>query len=81
MYTSERQAARLRLAFLQSVLSQEIGAFDTDLTTAKIITGISAHMTIIQDAIGEKVKPIITIHLLNFFGFNNDLYDIRECTK
>lgn len=55
MYASERQTARLRLAFLQSVLSQEVGAFDTDLTTAKIITGISGHMSIIQDAIGEKV--------------------------
>lgn len=56
MYASERQTARLRLAFLQSVLSQEIGAFDTDLTTAEIITGISSHMNIIQDALGEKVN-------------------------
>lgn len=38
MYASERQTARLRLAFMQSVLSQEIGAFDTDLTTVEIIT-------------------------------------------
>lgn len=55
MYTSERQLARLRLAYLKAVLSQEIGAFDTDLTSGKIITGISNHMSIIQDAIGEKV--------------------------
>ncbi|THF98724.1 hypothetical protein TEA_017796 [Camellia sinensis var. sinensis] len=56
MYTSERQIARLRLAFLRAALSQEIGAFDTDLTTGKIITGISNHMSIIQDAIGEKKR-------------------------
>lgn len=56
MYASERQAARLRLAFLKSVLSQEVGAFDTDLTGGKIISGISNHMSVIQDAIGEKVQ-------------------------
>lgn len=55
MYASERQLARLRLAYLRSVLSQEIGAFDTDLTSGKIITGVSNHMSVIQDAIGEKV--------------------------
>lgn len=56
MYASERQVRRLRLTFLKAVLSQEIGAFDTDLTSAKVISGISTHMTIIQDAIGEKVN-------------------------
>jgi hypothetical protein len=33
IYSSERQLARMRLAFLRSVLNQEVGAFDTDLTT------------------------------------------------
>ncbi|GFZ15995.1 ATP binding cassette subfamily B1 [Actinidia rufa] len=62
MYTSERQVARLRLAFMRAVLSQEIGAFDTDLTTGKIITGMSGHMSIIQDAIGEKtISQIKTV--------------------
>lgn len=56
IYTSERQVARMRLAYLKAVLSQEIGAFDTDLTNGKIISGISNHMSIIQNAIGEKVK-------------------------
>ncbi|KAA0066393.1 ABC transporter B family member 19-like [Cucumis melo var. makuwa] len=60
MYASERQTARLRFAFLQSVLCQEIGAFDTDLTTAKIIIGISGHMSIIRDAIGEKLGHFIS---------------------
>lgn len=56
MYASERQVARLRLEFLRAVLSQDIGAFDTDLSTGKIITGISNHMNVIQDSIGEKVR-------------------------
>ncbi|KAJ1400559.1 P-loop containing nucleoside triphosphate hydrolase [Sesbania bispinosa] len=55
MYTSERQLSRLRLAYLRAVLSQEIGAFDTELTGGKVITGISKHMSVIQDAIGEKL--------------------------
>lgn len=58
MYASERQLSRLRLAYLRAVLSQEIGAFDTELTSAKVITGISKHMSVIQDAIGEKVSKI-----------------------
>ncbi|GJZ69811.1 ABC transporter B family member 19-like protein [Tanacetum coccineum] len=56
MYASERQVTRLRLAYLKAVLKQEIGAFDTELTNGKIITGISNHMSIIQDAIGEKFE-------------------------
>ena len=57
---SERQLARLRFAFLEAVLSQDvIGAFDTDLSGGKIITGVTNHMSIIQDAIGEKVRAYI----------------------
>ncbi|KAK2390919.1 ABC transporter B family member [Trifolium repens] len=55
MYASERQLSRLRLAYLKAVLNQEIGAFDTELTSGKVITGISKHMSVIQDAIGEKL--------------------------
>jgi len=56
MYASERQLLRLRLAYLRAVLNQEMGAFDTELTTGKVISGISNHMSLIQDAIGEKVR-------------------------
>ena len=55
MYASEREMARLRLAFLRAMLCQDIGAFDTDITSGKVISGMSYHMSIIQDAIGEKV--------------------------
>ncbi|XP_071713467.1 ABC transporter B family member 14-like [Rutidosis leptorrhynchoides] len=60
MYASERQVTRLRLAYLKAVLKQEIGAFDTELTNGKIITGISNHMSIIQDAIGEKLGHFLS---------------------
>jgi ATP-binding cassette subfamily B (MDR/TAP) protein 1 len=45
----------MRMSYLRSVLSQDIGAFDTDLTTANIIAGATNHMNVIQDAIGEKM--------------------------
>ncbi|KAH7538363.1 hypothetical protein FEM48_Zijuj03G0191600 [Ziziphus jujuba var. spinosa] len=48
MYASERQLVRLRLAYLRSVLSQEIGAFDTDLTSGKIISGLGHFMASIS---------------------------------
>uniref|UniRef100_A0A0D9X4H7 MDR-like ABC transporter n=1 Tax=Leersia perrieri TaxID=77586 RepID=A0A0D9X4H7_9ORYZ len=68
IYSSERQLARMRLAFLRSVLNQEVGAFDTDLTTAKIITGVTNHMSIIQDAIGEKLGHFVASFSTFFAG-------------
>ncbi|KAK9093654.1 hypothetical protein Scep_025123 [Stephania cephalantha] len=68
MYSSERQAARLRLAFFRAVLSQDIGAFDTDLTTGKIIAGITNHMNVIQDAIGEKLGHFLSCFATFFVG-------------
>ncbi|XP_072971363.1 ABC transporter B family member 19-like [Typha angustifolia] len=60
MYSSERQLAHLRLAFLKAVLNQDIEAFDTDLTTAQVISGMTTHMSVIQDAIGEKLGHSIS---------------------
>ncbi|XP_039134924.1 LOW QUALITY PROTEIN: ABC transporter B family member 2-like [Dioscorea cayenensis subsp. rotundata] len=68
MYTSERQLARLRLAFLRAVLSQDIEAFDTELTMGKIITGVTSNMSIIQDAIGEKLGHFISSFSTLFVG-------------
>ncbi|XP_012089551.2 ABC transporter B family member 19 isoform X2 [Jatropha curcas] len=68
MYASERQLARLRLAFMEAVLSQEIGAFDTDLTSGKIITGVTNHMSIIEDAIGEKLGHFLSSFAAFFSG-------------
>ncbi|KAF5766995.1 putative ABC-type xenobiotic transporter [Helianthus annuus] len=68
MYASERQVTKLRLAYLKAVLKQEIGAFDTELTNGKIITGISSHMSIIQDAIGEKLGHFLSCFATFFTG-------------
>ncbi|KAF9603170.1 hypothetical protein IFM89_034503 [Coptis chinensis] len=66
MYASERQSTRLRLAFFRAMLSQDIGTFDTDLTTGKIIAGMTSHMSVIQDAIGEKLGHFLS-SLATFF--------------
>ncbi|KAI4972781.1 hypothetical protein ZWY2020_003706 [Hordeum vulgare] len=68
IYSSERQLARMRLEYLRSVLNQEVGAFDTDLTTANIITGVTNHMNIIQDAIGEKLGHFVASFSTFFAG-------------
>ena len=70
IYSSERQLVHMRLEYLRSVLRQEVGAFDTDLTTAHIITGVTNHMSVIQDAIGEKVMDLttLTVRFLKFRG-------------
>lgn len=55
---------RMQMAYLRSVLSQNVGAFDTDLTTANIMAGATNHMSVIKDAIGEKVSVCIPTHSL-----------------
>uniref|UniRef100_A0A453NH60 Uncharacterized protein n=2 Tax=Aegilops tauschii subsp. strangulata TaxID=200361 RepID=A0A453NH60_AEGTS len=60
MYTSQRQMTRMQRAYLGSVLSQDVGAFDTDLTTANIMAGTTNHMSVIKDAIGEKMGHFIS---------------------
>jgi len=71
MYTSERQLLRLRLAYLRAVLNQDIGAFDTELTSGKVISGISKHMSVIQDAIGEKVRKSILVTSFTFLPLSS----------
>ncbi|KAI3955480.1 hypothetical protein MKW92_006772 [Papaver armeniacum] len=68
MYSSERQLARLRLVYFRAVLNQEIASFDTDLTTGKIIAGMTNHMSVIQDAIGEKLGHFLSCFATFFVG-------------
>ncbi|KAG7971639.1 hypothetical protein I3843_07G145400 [Carya illinoinensis] len=54
MQTGERQTARLRLKYLQSVLKKDIDFFDTDAGVTNIIYHISSDAILVQDAIGDK---------------------------
>ncbi|KAH0777017.1 hypothetical protein KY290_008428 [Solanum tuberosum] len=52
---AERQAARLRVLYLKSVLRQEVSFFDKEVNTGEVIGKMSGDIFIIQDAMGDKV--------------------------
>ncbi|CAL1411420.1 unnamed protein product [Linum trigynum] len=63
MQTGERQTARLRLQYLQSVLKRDMNFFDTEARDLNIVFHISSDTILIQDAIGDKVG-----HALRYLG-------------
>lgn len=56
MYTGERQVSTLRKRYLEAVLRQDVGFFDTDARTGDIVFSVSTDTLLVQDAIGEKVS-------------------------
>ncbi|PON73405.1 ABC transporter [Parasponia andersonii] len=54
MQTGERQTARLRVKYLESILKKDISFFDTEARDANIIFHISSDTILVQDAIGDK---------------------------
>ncbi|CAM0954127.1 unnamed protein product [Alopecurus aequalis] len=65
--TGERQAARVRSLYLNSVLKQDMAFFDTEMKSGQVVSGISTDAILIQDAIGEKVGKFIQL-LTTFIG-------------
>lgn len=65
MYTGERQASTLRKKYLEAVLRQDVGFFDTDARTGDIVFSVSTDTLLVQDAISEKVGNFI--HYLSTF--------------
>lgn len=66
--TAERQASRLRAAYLKAVLRQEVAYFDLNVTsTAEIITSVSSDSLVIQEVISEKV-PVFVMYVSLFCG-------------
>ncbi|OVA19597.1 ABC transporter [Macleaya cordata] len=55
MQTGERQTARLRVKYLQTILKQDIDFFDTKASDEDIIFRISSDSILVQDAIGDKI--------------------------
>ncbi|XVF11071.1 hypothetical protein REPUB_Repub07fG0237900 [Reevesia pubescens] len=55
MHTGERQAAKMRMAYLKSMLNQDISLFDTDSSTGDVISAITSDIIVVQDALSEKV--------------------------
>ncbi|OEL38177.1 ABC transporter B family member 11 [Dichanthelium oligosanthes] len=67
--TGERQATRIRSLYLKSVLKQDMAFFDVETTTGQVVSSISADMTLIQGAIGEKVGRFLQLVTTFFGGF------------
>ncbi|KAL5981090.1 ABC transporter B member 19 [Asimina triloba] len=65
MYTGERQTIALRKKYLEVVLKQDVGFFDTDVRTGDIVFSVSTDTLLVQDAISEKVGNFI--HYLSTF--------------
>ncbi|KAL1531163.1 ATP-binding cassette, sub-B (MDR TAP), member 8 [Salvia divinorum] len=64
--TSERQVLKIRYKYLEAVLKQEVGFFDTqDATTSEIINSISKDTSLIQEVLSEKV-PIFVMNMSVF---------------
>ncbi|KAL5572555.1 hypothetical protein UlMin_022152 [Ulmus minor] len=60
--TSERQVLRMRYKYLEAVLRQEVGFFDSqEATTSEVINSISKDTSLIQEVLSEKV-PIFLMH-------------------
>ena len=64
MYTGERQVGALRRRYLEAVLRQDVGFFDTDARTGDVVFSVSTDTLLVQDAIGEKVTKPIPLVLL-----------------
>ncbi|KAJ6426959.1 hypothetical protein OIU84_022539 [Salix udensis] len=67
MHTGERQAAKMRMAYLKSMLSQDISLFDTKASTGEVIASITSDIIVVQDAISEKVGNFLH-YISRFLG-------------
>ncbi|KAL7158153.1 hypothetical protein ABFS83_02G122900 [Erythranthe nasuta] len=65
--TGERQSARIRSLYLQTILRQEIAYFDQEVSTGEVIERMSSDTILIQDAIGEKVGNFVQV-VSSFLG-------------
>lgn len=62
----------LRKKYLEAVLKQDVGFFDTDARTGDIVFSVSTDTLLVQDAISEKVLYqfyIQTPHSRSFFSY------------
>ncbi|CAN6234461.1 unnamed protein product [Urochloa humidicola] len=65
----ERSALRIRREYLKAVLRQDIGFFDTEVSTGEVMQSISSDVAQIQDVMGEKMAGFVH-HVFTFiFGY------------
>ncbi|XP_073126542.1 ABC transporter B family member 19-like [Henckelia pumila] len=61
----ERSAHKIRTEYLRAVLRQEIGYFDTEISTSDIMHGISSDVAQIQEVMSEKMGHFVH-HIFTF---------------
>ncbi|MED6142738.1 ABC transporter B member 11 [Stylosanthes scabra] len=69
MVTGERQAARIRGLYLQTILRQDVSFFDKETNTGEVVGRMSGDTVLIQDAMGEKIGQFIQLVATFFGGF------------
>ncbi|CAL1380379.1 unnamed protein product [Linum trigynum] len=69
MVTGERQAARIRGLYLQTILRQDIAFFDSETSTGEVVGRMSGDTVLIQDAMGEKVGKFLQLTATFIGGF------------
>ncbi|PNT78029.1 hypothetical protein BRADI_1g72517v3 [Brachypodium distachyon] len=66
---AERSALRVRREYLKAVLRQEIGFFDTEVSTGEVMQSISSDVAQIQEVMGDKMAGFVH-HVFTFiFGY------------
>ncbi|EOY30662.1 ABC transporter-like [Theobroma cacao] len=66
--TSERQVLKIRYKYLEAILRQEVGFFDSqEATTSEVINSISKDTSLIQEVLSEKV-PIFVMNSSAFIS-------------
>ena len=72
--TSERQVLKIRYKYLEAILRQEVGFFDSqETTTSEIINSISKDASLIQEVLSEKVKKKKKLRYEFFFLLSSSL--------
>ncbi|KAJ0987478.1 hypothetical protein J5N97_005834 [Dioscorea zingiberensis] len=61
----ERSSQRIRTEYLRAILRQDIGFFDTEVSTGDVMHGISSDVAQIQEVMGEKMAHFVH-HIFTF---------------
>ncbi|XP_062074951.1 ABC transporter B family member 19-like [Humulus lupulus] len=79
MYTGERQVGTLRNKYLDAVLKQDVGFFDTDARTGDIVFSVSTDTLLVQDAISEKVGFVYSPIFINYILSLSHMHVVITC--
>lgn len=63
MHTGQRQSGKMRARYLQALLRQDVGYFDTDSRTGDAVNTMATDTLAVQDAISEKVNHKVPVGL------------------